>query len=114
MEDENERIFSEKVKELNKEKRKRRLEKLKEEEERQPTMMKKLKKICIEISNENVMKWKERKNKIEKEKKEGDRKETEDWKRFKRVRIAEDKKKTLIKKLGNRKRKRRDRKEADS
>ena len=39
----------------------------------------------------------------EKEKKERDKKETEDLKRFKRVRIAEYKKETLIKKLGGRK-----------
>ena len=87
---------------LEKKKRIRKLEKLKEEEERQPTM-KKLKKICIEISNENVVQWKERRNVKEKEKKERDKKETEDLKRFKRVRIAEYKKETLIKKLGGRK-----------
>ena len=65
--------YSVKKMSLEKKKRIRRLEKLKEEEERQPTM-KKLKKICIEITNENVVKWKERRNVKEKEKKERDKK----------------------------------------
>ena len=59
-EDTNEKIFQEKVSELKKEKGIRKLEKLKEQEENQPTL-KKLKKICIQIGNENIEKWKERK-----------------------------------------------------
>ena len=55
-EDAEEKIFKERIKALRNEKRIRKLEKLKEEEENQPTM-KKLRKMCIEISNENIVEW---------------------------------------------------------
>ena len=58
-EDAEEKVFQDKIKELKREKRTRRLEQIKEKEESQP-LLKKLRKICIEISNENVLNWRER------------------------------------------------------
>ena len=66
-EDAKEKIFQDRIKELKKEKRIRKLEKQKEEEENQPTL-KKLKKTCIQIGNENRDLWKERKKKRSRQK----------------------------------------------
>ena len=58
--DDKERIFGEKIREMKAQKCIRKLKELKEKESSQPTL-KKLKNICISISNENIVKWKERK-----------------------------------------------------
>ena len=75
--------------------RKKKRDKKIEDEMSQPS----LKRVCIEISNENILNWKERKKK-EVEKKEKEEKEiTEDWERENRKRRGEKEKEALLKKL---------------
>ena len=102
--DAEESIYKEKIKMLRKEKRTRKLEKLKEKEEKQPTL-KKLKRICIEISNENVLKWKERKKEEIQKKKKQEKEEEAEMKKFERRKRAEKKKLDIIGKVVEKNRK---------
>ena len=97
-EDAKEKIFKDKINELKKEKRIRKLEKQKEEEENQPTL-KKLKKICIQIGNENRDIWKERKKNEKEKKKELEKEEEREIKKNERRRKAAEKKKEFIEKV---------------
>ena len=101
IDDAEEKIFEEKMKILRKEKRTRKLEKLKEKEDSQPTL-KKLKKICIEIGNENIEKWQKRRKEQEKERKEQEAKEEKEIMKYNRVKEGERKKKDLISNLKKR------------
>ena len=97
-EDAEEKVFQDKIKELKREKRTRRLEKIKEKEESQP-LLKKLKRICVEITNENVINWHERRKKQEELKRIKEKEEDKEIKRIERVRKGEIKKKELVTKL---------------
>ena len=77
---------------MQKEKRIRKLErKLKEDLEKQPTL-KKLKNICVEITNENVTNWKIRRENEKRERLRLDEIENENREKEDRLRLAKKKK----------------------
>ena len=58
-----------------------------------------LKSVCLEIQNENLLKWKERKKKEIDSKEKEEAEIEEDWKRACRQRKGERKKEDLLRKL---------------
>jgi len=71
---------------------------LKESEEVQPAM-KKLKRICIEIGNENIQKWKERKKEESEKRKKRGKEEEKESERTEGKKNAERKKTEFVEKM---------------